>query len=245
MKTVEAPKDFQIKSKWTEIFTHLWSYSFDADFVQSYFNSGLNRGSFLSSILAKPVYSVAQKNIFQEEGLAPIAWIVSSCTSENGRHFYVRQLQKYIKVDIYGHCMKNKEWPMHSDGRPYSDTEVVSPYKFYLSIENTNCNDYVSEKMERPYAVGAVPIVDGPKDYSRFMATNHSLIRFDDFATPEQLALRIHELDNDDSAYLKYLDYKFVNPTLPIESFLNPRLLETYNLGNNSWGPDERGARCG
>ncbi|KAG0369191.1 glycosyltransferase family 10-domain-containing protein [Gamsiella multidivaricata] len=246
LNTLEAPKNFQIKSKWTEIFTHLWSYSFEyADFVQSYFNSGRGEGSLLSHILAKPVYTVDQKNIFREDGLAPIAWIVSSCTSENGRHFYIKQLLKYIKVDIYGHCMKNKEWPVHQDGRPYSDYEVVAPYKFYLSIENTNCNDYVSEKIERPYAVGAVPIIDGPRDYSRFLATNHSSIRLDEFATPEQLALHIHELDRDNMAYLKYLDYKWINSTTPIESILNPRLLETYDLDNNGWGPDERGARCG
>ena len=113
-RTVEAPKDYQIKSKWTGIFTHLWSYSFEnADFVESYFNPGRQPGSFISNILTKPAHTIDEKNIFRQQGLAPIAWIVSSCTSENGRHFYVKQLLKYINVDIYGHCMRNKEWPVH------------------------------------------------------------------------------------------------------------------------------------
>ncbi|KAF8976882.1 hypothetical protein BGZ46_007887 [Entomortierella lignicola] len=247
LNTLEAPEDFQIKSKWNDIFTHLWSYSIEnADFVQTYFNSGRGEGSFISNILSKPIYSIEQKNIFRNNGLAPIAWIVSSCTAGNARQFYVKQLLKYIKVDIYGHCMNNKEWPVHDDGRDFTDYEVVAPYKFYLSIENSNCNDYVTEKIERPYAVGAVPIVDGPKDYSKFMATNHSLIRVDDFATPEQLALHIHGFDQDDKAYLKYLDYKFIDSTTPIESFLNPKMLETFDQKpNGGWGPDERGARCG
>lgn len=116
-------------------------------------------------------------------------------------------------------------------------------YKFYFSIENSNCNDYVSEKIERPYAVGVVPILDGPKDYSRFLATNHSSIRVDDFATPEQLAHHIQELDQDDAAYMKYLDYK--NSTTPIESLLSPNLLETFDVAEGTWGPDEPGARCG
>ncbi|KAF9126099.1 Alpha-(1,3)-fucosyltransferase 11, partial [Mortierella sp. GBA39] len=164
-------------------------------------------GTFLDYILSNPVYTIQQKNAFRKD-LAPVAWIVSSCTSHNGRHFFIKQLLKYTNIDIYGRCMKNKDWPMHPDGRSFSDREVVARYKFYLSIENSNCDDYVTEKIERPYAVGVVPILDEPKDYSRFLATNHSSIRMDGFATPEQLALCIHQLDQDDNAYLKYLDYK-------------------------------------
>ncbi|KAF9565491.1 Alpha 1,3 fucosyltransferase [Mortierella alpina] len=245
LNTLEAPWDWQIKSKWTEIFTHLWSYSFGtADFVQSYFFAGRGPGSFIENILAKPMYTIQEKNQFRQS-LAPIAWIVSSCTSENGRHFYVKQLLKYIDVDIYGHCMRNKDWPTHPDGQQFTDREVVGRYKFYLSIENTNCNDYVTEKIERPYAVGVVPILDGPRDYSRFIPTNHSTIRLDEFATPEQLAIRIHQLDHDDEAYLTYLDHKALAPNTPIDSVLNPKLLETFDLAPGVWGPDDYGARCG
>ncbi|KAF9547350.1 Alpha-(1,3)-fucosyltransferase 11 [Mortierella hygrophila] len=242
LNTLESPKPFQVKSEWTSIFTHLWSYSFNADFVATYFVAGRGPGTFLDYILSKPVYTIQQKNAFRKD-LAPVAWIVSSCTSHNGRHFFIKQLLKYTNIDIYGRCMKNKDWPMHPDGRSFSDREVVARYKFYLSIENSNCDDYVTEKIERPYAVGVVPILDGPKDYSRFLATNHSSLRLDDFATPEQLALRIHQLDQDDNAYLKYLDYK--DPANPVDSLLNPRLLETFDVPQGIWGPDDLGARCG
>ncbi|KAG0042823.1 Alpha 1,3 fucosyltransferase [Gryganskiella cystojenkinii] len=242
LNSLESPKQFQIKSEWTSIFTHLWSYSFNADFVSTYFESGRGPGTFLNYILSKPVHTIQEKNDFRKE-LAPIAWVVSSCTSLNGRHFYINQLLKYTNIDIYGHCMRNKEWPVHPNGTPFTDREVVARYKFYLSIENSNCDDYVTEKIERPYALGVVPILDGPKDYSRFLATNHSSLRLDDFATPEQLALRVHQLDKDDAAYLRYLDYK--DPANPVDSLLNPRLLETFDVPQGTWGPDDRGARCG
>ncbi|KAG0377141.1 Alpha-(1,3)-fucosyltransferase 11 [Mortierella sp. AD032] len=248
LNTLEAPSAFQIKSQWTDIFTHRWSYSFGtADFVETYFRAGRGPGSFIDTILAKPVHTIQEKNTFRNE-LAPIAWIVSSCTSENGRRFYIKQLLKYINIDIYGHCMTNKDWPNHADGKPFSDREIVARYKFYLSIENSNCDDYVTEKIERPYAVGVVPILDGPKDYSRFLPTNHSSIRLDEFATPEQLAIRIHQLDQDDAAYSKYLDYKELRttePPTPIESFLSPKLLESFDTPPGKWGSDEWGASCG
>ncbi|KAF9937780.1 hypothetical protein BGZ65_001017 [Modicella reniformis] len=136
------------------------------------------------------MYTIEQKNSFRQD-LASIAWIVTSCTSENGRHFYVKQLLKHINVDINGHCMKNKDWSVHSSGEPFTGREVVA----------RNCNDYVTEKIERPYAVGVVPVLDGPMDYSRFLATNHSSIRLDDFATPEQLAHHILQLDQDDCLF--------------------------------------------
>ena len=91
----------------------MWSYSFGtADFVESYFAAGRGRGTFIESILAKPMYTIQEKNAFRKD-LAPIAWIVSNCRARNGRHLYVEQLLKYIKVDIYGKCMKNMEWPAH------------------------------------------------------------------------------------------------------------------------------------
>ncbi|KAF9950178.1 Alpha 1,3 fucosyltransferase [Mortierella alpina] len=245
LNTLEAPKAFQIKSKWTKIFTHLWSYSFDtADFVESYFHAGRGPGSYIANILTKPKYTIQEKNQFRGE-LAPIAWIVSNCKAENRRHFYVKQLLKYIDVDIYGHCMRNKHWPSHPNGVKFSDREVVGRYKFYLSIENANCNDYITEKIERPFAVGVVPIIDGPKDYSRFLPNNHSTIRMDDFATPEQLAIRIHQLDQDNDAYMAYLDYKTIDSTTAIESVLNSKLLETFDVAPGVWGPDEYGASCG
>jgi alpha-1,3-fucosyltransferase 10 len=58
------------------------------------------------------MYTIQEKNAFRKE-LAPVAWIVSSCRAKNGRHLYVTQLLKYIKVDVYGHCMSNKAWPKH------------------------------------------------------------------------------------------------------------------------------------
>ncbi|KAG0285136.1 hypothetical protein BGZ97_007920, partial [Linnemannia gamsii] len=80
-------------------------------------------------------------------------------------------------------------------------------------------------------------------DYSRFLATNHSSLRLDDFATPEQLAHRILELDQDDTAYMRYLDYK--ESSTPVESLLSPKLLETFDLPQGKWGPDGDGSRCG
>lgn len=72
-------------------------------------------------------------------GSAPILWIASNCDAWSGRHHYVQELMKYIQVDSYGKCLNNKAFP------PESDTDrnrLMAQYKFYLAIENSNCDDY-------------------------------------------------------------------------------------------------------
>ncbi|KAG9070061.1 Alpha-(1,3)-fucosyltransferase 11 [Linnemannia hyalina] len=178
------------------------------------------------------MYNIQEENAFRKD-LAPVAWIVSNCRTRNGCRHYVEQLLKHIKVDIYGKCMTNMDW---------SEYQVMRRYKFYLSIENNYCANYVTEKIQHPYSVGVVPILDGFKDYSRFLATNHSSLRLDDFATSKQLAHRILELDQDDAPYMMYLDYK--ESTTSFESLLHPSLLETFDVSQGNWGPDGDGARC-
>lgn len=69
-------------------------------------------------------------------------WFVSNCRSKSGREKYVEELKKYIDVDIYGQC-GNKHCAKDED----CFRTIVEPnYYFYLSFENSLCEDYVTEK---------------------------------------------------------------------------------------------------
>ena len=72
-----------------------------------------------------------------------VAWFVSNCYTTNGRLLYARELAKHIDVDIFGDCGR-----MHC---PRTSASVCfdmlkKDYKFYLSFENSNCRDYITEK---------------------------------------------------------------------------------------------------
>ncbi|KAF9080953.1 Alpha-(1,3)-fucosyltransferase 11 [Mortierella sp. AD031] len=199
-------------------FTYRSTYHFGSDFVMSYFRAGRSHPeAFINIVTRPPLHTLEEKNRFRKHGfseddsrpLAPVAWIVSNCKAPNGRHFMVNQLRKYIDVDVYGKCMPNREWPKGKDGREQMpEEELVSHYKFYLALENGNCEDYVTEKLERTFASGAVPVVDGPQDYSRYTPAENSIIRYDDYGSPKLLAKFLKALDSDDKAYQQHLAYK-------------------------------------
>ena len=107
----------------------------------------------------------------------------------------------------------------------------TSPPQFYLAFENSNCQDYITEKFfVNGLGHSVLPVVMGgrPEDYRR-SAPSHSYIHVvgavqcslmnqlkvgstpgaqDDFASPRELAEFLKELDQDDAKYNKYFEWK-------------------------------------
>lgn len=106
-------------------------------------------------------YDPKIKQLEQEENYAVnktkmVAWFVSNCHTKNGRLEYARELAKHIQVDIYGTC-GNFSCPKRS-GNCYGS--LKNEYKFYLAFENSNCKDYITEKLfSNALGHNIVPIV--------------------------------------------------------------------------------------
>ncbi|XP_076245529.1 alpha-(1,3)-fucosyltransferase C isoform X2 [Calliopsis andreniformis] len=133
----------------------------------------------------------------------PVLWFVSNCYARSGRGSYVKELSKYIEVDIYGKC-GNYQCPQSKD----CFRSVVEPqYFFYLSFENSFCEDYVTEKLYNPLSYNVVPIVYGGANYSIF-APPGSYIDALDYDTPEELAKYLNWLMDHPRMYKKYFEWK-------------------------------------
>ncbi|KMQ98510.1 alpha-fucosyltransferase c-like protein [Lasius niger] len=82
-----------------------------------------------------------------------VTWFVSNCYAKSGRMEYVQELSKHIGVDIYGRCGTSS---CNRSRDCFGD--VIEPnYFFYLSFENSFCDDYVTEKLMNPLRVGVFP----------------------------------------------------------------------------------------
>ncbi|XP_055900904.1 glycoprotein 3-alpha-L-fucosyltransferase A-like isoform X2 [Biomphalaria glabrata] len=136
-----------------------------------------------------------------------VAWFVSNCGARNGRRQYADELAKYIQVDIYGGCGP-LQCPRHESNKCFD--MLNNDYKFYLSFENSNCRDYITEKFFiNGLKHDVIPIVMGaaPEDYVR-AAPPHSFIHVDEFESPKHLADYLHLLDKDDKLYNEYFQWK-------------------------------------
>ena len=62
-------------------------------------------------------------------------------------------MYKLLQVDIFGKCAD----------RNFDVGELSRNYKFYLSFENSLCEDYVTEKLSRSLQDSVLPVVMGTK----------------------------------------------------------------------------------
>lgn len=136
-----------------------------------------------------------------------VAWFASNCFTTNNRIEFVKELAKYVQVDVFGKC-GNMECSKDFKEKCYD--MLSSEYKFYLAFENSNCDFYITEKLfENALGNNIVPIVMGARrsDYER-SAPPHSFIHVDDFETIEQLADYLKVVDNNDTLYDSYLAWR-------------------------------------
>lgn len=131
-----------------------------------------------------------------------IAWFVSNCNAFNKRDELANKLSKYIDVDIYGKCgtltcpRSEKCYEM-----------VEKKYRFYLSFENSNCRDYITEKFYNIMKLDVIPIVYGGGNYSA-VAPSRSHINVQDYPDVESLAKYLKSLEDNVDEYLKYFEWK-------------------------------------
>ncbi|XP_066951701.1 4-galactosyl-N-acetylglucosaminide 3-alpha-L-fucosyltransferase FUT5-like [Macrobrachium rosenbergii] len=125
----------------------------------------------------------------------------SNCGGSNKRWHYVRELKKYMDVDVYGGCGTLK-----CPGHFSRDCKLLNSYKFYLAFENANCRDYLTEKVWwNAIEKGAVPVVMGGKveGYRKLLPPN-SFIHIDDFQSPKHLADYLLSLAKNAEKYMEY-----------------------------------------
>lgn len=142
---------------------------------------------------------------FFEKNNRMVAILGSNCRGQNHRWRYVNQLKNHLQVDVYGGC-GNLKCPGHFT----KDCKPLKDYKFYLAFENSNCREYITEKLWwNAYQKESVPVVMGaPKeDYVKLCPPN-SFLHVDDFASPAELAKRLLELASNETAYNRFFEWK-------------------------------------
>ncbi|KAH7969640.1 glycoprotein 3-alpha-L-fucosyltransferase A [Rhipicephalus sanguineus] len=184
------------------------------DWVASYRTDSEIVTPYSKFVLYDPlVKSIRRDYDYVQNKTKMAAWFVSNCETSNKRLEYARKLSEYIEVDVYGACGPHE--CTRSQGKTCYEL-LDKDYFFYLSFENANCKDYITEKFFNALRRNVVPVVMGAsREEYQAAAPYHSYIHVDDFASPKELAEYLRLLRSNPSLYNEYFEWKgtgeFVN----------------------------------
>lgn len=173
----ESARRSPIPERRSDFYNMTITYRLDSDAPWPYFHiSDLDTGAVVSPSLnpnwgtPEPIIKGSKASRDIEELVRSkrkmAAWFVSNCHSFSGREEYVQQLQELgIEVDIYGAC-GSLSCPLE---KQHECEHKISSYWFYLSFENSLCEDYVTEKTVTALNSGAVPVILSGANLTRFL----------------------------------------------------------------------------
>lgn len=173
---------------WQNVFNWSWTYHPQADIFQPY-------GVMTTR---KNVTTKNYSEIFRNKTKFAV-WLVSHCHTPSRRENYVKTLQKYVSVDIYGGCGLKEPEDL--------ENHLNMNYKFYLSFENSLCAHYVTEKFFNKYKLDIVPIVRGNNNYTGYFP-NGTFIDTASFSSVTAMAKYLKYLADNEEEYVQYLKLK-------------------------------------
>ncbi|CAD6199090.1 unnamed protein product [Caenorhabditis auriculariae] len=170
-------------------------------------------------------------------------WLASNCFSQNRRFDLIKKLiDKGLPLDSWGRCGKKPPncKGISNQGSPCV-VDLIRPYKFYMSVENSNCLNYVTEKFyETLRSRMAVPIVLSRKFYRQLGAPDDAFIAIDDFKSLDELIFHVKKVAADKELYLKYHKWRETHEVKPEHDDTTGfcelcRRLQNSDLGSKSY----------
>ncbi len=204
----ESAHYFPVKTQEEGFYNWTISYRRDSDFQVSYGQVVKKHDHPTGNELKSYIREFGQKNrhLAANRTGFKAAWFVSNCHSRSRREKVVEVLQRHMEVDIYGKCGKFK-CSKKTVGVEKCFANMAKKYKFYLSFENSLCEDYATEKFFYILFYNVIPLTLGGGPYDK-MAPPHSYINVLDFNSVRHLANHLKELHEDDAKYAEYFWWK-------------------------------------
>jgi hypothetical protein len=132
----------------------------------------------------------------------PVVWLQSNGQDRTGRAGYVAQLLRRVQVDSFGEVLRTR--PERIPPGAAARIELYRRYKFVLAFENSDCSDYVTEKVFDALRAGAVPVYRGCAEVAELLPSPDCYIDARAFASASELGAYLDHLDRDAAAYGAY-----------------------------------------
>ncbi|CAH0397101.1 unnamed protein product [Chilo suppressalis] len=206
----ESAANFPICAKiYNDYYNLTWTYKLDSDISNAYLNildkNGTIVGPKVDMTWIKPMAATPDEvTVKIAKKTKAAAWFVSNCNAKNDRRVIANHIREALMaygldIDIYGWCGK-----MVCPKNQFSECLQLlqEDYYFYLSFENSDAEDYVTEKLLHAVMNYAVPIVYGGANYSRFLPPGSYINAKEQDAI--SIAFAINEAMKNPKVYEKY-----------------------------------------
>lgn len=220
-----------------------WTISFHASSEASYCAYGCYKK--LDASLSEQHFKQFVKEEFKKRKNQCV-WFVSNCGAKF-RINYAIEFADNFPLFVHGKCnemlkkigskhMKFNDAKCNRNGKCEDESLLFN--KFYLSFENHNCSDYITEKFWRSLSKNLIPIVAVPnKEYYEKVAPPHSFIHMSDFNYDfKKLAHHLTIISTNLDLYEKYMQWKKDYKALFTSNDLEPiRFCELCHRLNNDF----------
>lgn len=170
------------------------SYSYENDIIYPYLEA-----FFYKDLESTPPPTEEQFNKMKT------ALFVSSNCGVKDRINFMSKLMKLVPVDSKGGCLNNS--PQFHGHWTKIRHNLSNQYKFYISIEKTKEDGYVSEKFETGFLINSIPVYYGPKEADDLINPK-AFIHIDSLDNPEAIASQILRLSNNYTEWLNVFNFR-------------------------------------
>ncbi|CAF0723537.1 unnamed protein product [Brachionus calyciflorus] len=221
----EATKINSAFNSISKLFNWTLSFKTDAEIFEGSYGFFLPNKHISESDLIRYKEEIHENFVKRENA---ILWFVSNCKSKL-RSRVALEISQYYPLHIYGKCDLSKDFTESEIKAKYPYLKVFSnekcsrdsecelekfqSYKYYLAFENTNCTDYVTEKIWKSLNKHMIPIALQPnrQSYQSFSIPSKSFIHLEDYDfNVRQLTNHLNSINQDFSLYYKYLKWTYV-----------------------------------
>ncbi|OVA15676.1 Glycosyl transferase [Macleaya cordata] len=168
------------------------------------------------------------------------AAFISNCGARNFRLQALEMLEKSnVKIDSYGGCHRNR------DGRAVDKVDALKHYKFSLAFENSNEEDYVTEKFFQSLVAGSVPVVVGAPNILDFAPSPGSVLHIKELDDVPSVAKTMKYLAENPDAYNQTVRWKYDGPSDSFKALVDMAAVHSscrlcIHLATKIWETEER-----
>uniref|UniRef100_A0A0K0EE66 Fucosyltransferase n=2 Tax=Strongyloides stercoralis TaxID=6248 RepID=A0A0K0EE66_STRER len=207
--SLEAPFSTVDRNPPKNYFNWLMSYNNKSDVIFQY------GSKWIKSNGTQKRYNYSYDKIILKKLNKGIVGYISNCFSNSAREIFIKKLEKYIQVNVYGRCLINPITNITCNVSDYKcEKNLIDSYYFFFALENAICNNYITEKYWKRFYFDSIPIVMKRKIYTDVGIPNSSFIAIDDFKSGKEMANYLNYLIKNPIEYLKYFDYRKENITV-------------------------------